>query len=202
MAARGSIAAPTSRLLTRSSRTTWPRRSNAARTAASSPRAKRKQTLPGAASCSCGAPRAARRAIDDGGERLVVDLDQFGRILRLRRRVRDHGGDRLADMANRAARQRPARRFRHRRAVARRIAHSGRIGPMPSAAMSAPVNTATTPGMAAAAVSIPRMRAWACGERTSTQCNSPASSMSATKRPGREGNGGSSTRRTGAPMPW
>ena len=61
------------------------------------------------------------------------------------------------------------------------MAQSGAIGPTLSAAMSAPVNTATTPGRAAAvALSMPRMRAWACGERTSTQCNSPGSVMSAT----------------------
>ena len=39
--------------------------------------------------------------------------------------------------------------------------------PILSAASSAPVSTASTPGIAAATlVSIFRMRAWACGERT------------------------------------
>ena len=41
------------------------------------------------------------------------------------------------------------------------------ISLIPSAAASAPVSTASTPGMVrASAVSIERMRAWACGERT------------------------------------
>ena len=68
MAARGSIAAPTRRLLTRSIATTWGADANAARTAASSPRAQRKQTLPGADWCSCGAPGAcaARASVTAG----------------------------------------------------------------------------------------------------------------------------------------
>jgi hypothetical protein len=38
--------------------------------------------------------------------------------------------------------------------------------PKPDACQSAPVSTASTPGAAfALAVSIDRMRAWACGER-------------------------------------
>src|SRR5262249_9326814 len=48
-----------------------------------------------------------------------------------------------------------------------RITHSGRIGAMPAAAMSAPVSTATTPDEPSAAdMSIPRMAACGCGERT------------------------------------
>ena len=120
MTARGSIAAPTRRLLTRSIATTWGADANAARTAASSPRAQRKQTLPGA---DCVQLRRARRlrgaGVGDGGERLVVDLDALGGIGCLRQRLRDHRHDRLADVAHRVARQRKARRLRHRRAVAR-----------------------------------------------------------------------------------
>src|SRR5947209_15024826 len=69
--------------------------------------------------------------------------------------------------------------------------------------MSAPVNTATTQGAAAAADrSMPRMRAWACGERTSTLSSAPGCSMSATNFPRPSRKRRSSTRRSGAPMPW
>ena len=61
--------------------------------------------------------RHRRAAVDDDGQRLIVDLQQIGRVLRLRARFRDHRGDRLADMPDRAARQRPARRLGHRLAV-------------------------------------------------------------------------------------
>ena len=55
-----------------------------------------------------------------------------------------------------------ARRFD----IFERTSQSGRIGAMPSAVMSAPVSTATTPAMApAAVVSMRRMRAWLCGEQ-------------------------------------
>ena len=48
------------------------------------------------------------------------------------------------------------------------------IGPSPSRAKSSPVRTASTPGAAAAAaMSSARMRACACGERTSLTCSRP-----------------------------
>ena len=120
IAARGSIAAPTKRLLTRSIATTWAADANAARTAASSPRAQRKQTLPGADWCSCGACRRQRGArVGDGGKRLVIHLDPLGGVGGLQQRVGDHRHDRLAAMAHGAARERKTRRLRHRRAVAR-----------------------------------------------------------------------------------
>ncbi len=59
-------------------------------------------------------------AFGDRRQGLVVDLDPFGRVHRLRQRVGDDEGDRLADMAHDVARQRIARRLRHRRAVGRR----------------------------------------------------------------------------------
>ena len=34
--------------------------------------------------------------IGDGGQRLVIDLDQLAGVLGLRARARDHGADRLA----------------------------------------------------------------------------------------------------------
>ena len=67
--------------------------------------------------------RRARRLrgarVGHGGQRLVVDLDAFGGVGRLRQRLRDHRHDRLAAMAHRSPRQGEARRLGHGRAVAR-----------------------------------------------------------------------------------
>jgi hypothetical protein len=49
------------------------------------------------------------------------------------------------------------------------------------ASASSPVNTATTPGSARAAlVSIDRIRAWACGLRSTAPCSIPGTVMSPT----------------------
>ena len=50
-------------------------------------------------------------------QHLVVDLDLFGGIARLRERLGDHHRDRLADMVGRVGGQRRMRRHLHRRAV-------------------------------------------------------------------------------------
>ena len=67
--------------------------------------------------------RRARRLrgarVGDGGKRLVINLDALGGVGGLQQRVGDHRHDRLAAMAHGAAREREARRLRHRRAVAR-----------------------------------------------------------------------------------
>ena len=54
----------------------------------------------------------------DGGQRLDLDLDRFGRILRLRRRFGDHHRERIADEAHLVGRQRGALRLLHLGAVA------------------------------------------------------------------------------------
>jgi hypothetical protein len=54
----------------------------------------------------------------DGGQRVDLDLDRLGRVLRLQRRLRHHEGDRVADEAHLVGRQRRPRRLLHRRAVA------------------------------------------------------------------------------------
>ena len=41
------------------------------------------------------------RDVDDGGERLVVDLDELRGVLRLRARLGDHDGDAVALVARR-----------------------------------------------------------------------------------------------------
>ena len=63
--------------------------------------------------------RSGRRPrIDDSRQRLVVDLDQLAGVKRLLPRLRDDNGDGLADVTHARPCQRPARRFRHRLAVA------------------------------------------------------------------------------------
>ena len=60
----------------------------------------------------------AQRHGSDGGQDLVVDLDQFGGVLRLFDRVRDDEGDGIADIAHLHFRQRGEMRAIHGRAVA------------------------------------------------------------------------------------
>ena len=52
--------------------------------------------------------------IGDGGQDLVVDLDQFGGVLGLSQGLGDHDGDRLADKAHPFARQPEMRAREHR----------------------------------------------------------------------------------------
>ena len=54
----------------------------------------------------------------DGGERIDVDLDRFGGVLRGKDGLGDDAGDRIADIAHLVFRQRAAPRLFHRRAVA------------------------------------------------------------------------------------
>ena len=94
----------------------------------------------------------AARASVTAGSGCVIDLDALGRIRRLRKVSAIDHRHRLADMTHRArarARSAAARPWASRRGNGSPT--SGRIGAMPSAAMSAPVKTATTPGAAAAA---------------------------------------------------
>ena len=65
--------------------------------------------------------RAGRRRLARVGDRrqfLDLDRHRLGGVARLRRRLGDDAGDRLADIAHAVARQRRMRRLRHRRAVA------------------------------------------------------------------------------------
>ena len=146
----------------------WPR---------ASPTSASMQTFEPCCSCSSGASGRGRVGREGhAGQRLVVDDDLLGAVLR--------GGD--------ASPPPPWRRLRRRSAPCRAAAgKSGAvkvgepsvlasgisagchenvllgIGFRPSASQSVPVSTASTPGTAsAAAVSIERMSACACGERT------------------------------------
>jgi hypothetical protein len=56
--------------------------------------------------------------VGHGGQRLVVDTDQLGRILGLRQSLGDDDRDRLAVVAHGLARERVARRLHHRRSIA------------------------------------------------------------------------------------
>src|SRR5215813_998527 len=74
--------------------------------------------------------------------------------------------------------------------------------PILSAASSAPLSTASTPGRAAAALlSMPRIVACACGERTNTAKTCPGRFTSAVKWPRPVMKRWSSLRRTAAPTP-
>ena len=113
--------------------------------------------------------------IDHRRQHLVVDLDLLGGVARLR-------------LASRRSRPRPRRRHGSPCSAASAGCGAIFIGepslewiiqpqirlPILSLASSAPVSTATTPGMAlAAAVSMLLILAWACGERTNTARVSP-----------------------------
>ena len=205
IAARGSIAAPTRRLLTRSIVDhvggRCERRAHRGFVAARPAKA----DVAGRGLVQLRRVRRLRGArVGDGGKRLVIDLDALGGVGGLRQRLGDHRHDRLAAMAHGAARQREARRLRHRRAVAR--AHRPQR-PHRRHAVRRHVGAGEHRDHAGQwpsppTVSIRRMRACACGERTSTQASAPGSSMSATKRPRPSRKRRSSTRRSGAPMPW
>ncbi len=57
--------------------------------------------------------------IDHGGQRLVIDNDFLGGVLRLRQSIGDHHRDRVADIIGLAGGERGVRRHLHRRAVLR-----------------------------------------------------------------------------------
>ena len=77
--------------------------------------------LPAASGHSCGAPGACVASIVDHRiERLVVDLDQIGGVLRRECGFRDHHRDRLADIHHALARQRMPVRHQQLAAVAAR----------------------------------------------------------------------------------
>ena len=101
--------------------------------------------------------------VDDGRQRLPVDLDRLERVDRLLGRLGDDRGDALAGPLDAVGREDPGRVDVVLDPVeppAGQAIGSGLYG------MSAPVRTATTPGIALAAeVSIERMLAWAYGLR-------------------------------------
>ena len=72
--------------------------------------------MPGASSHSSGAPgSSAAGAVDHRRQRVVIDLDQLGRVARDLARVGDDEGDGIADMPHLVGGQREARRHDHRR---------------------------------------------------------------------------------------
>ena len=143
-----------------------------------SPRSASKQTLERALVVHARRILPRRRAgLDDGGQHFVVDLDRFGAVLRRIHGFGDDHRDRFANETRLVGRQRIVRRRERLLAVCSRSMISAGccdhalcgIGLRPSATKSAPVSTAITPGTALAlSFAMPRMRAWACGERTIT----------------------------------
>ena len=120
--------------------------------------------------------RLGSAVVDDGRQRLVVDLDELGRVLGEVAVVGDDQRDRVADEAHLVLGQRRTRRLRTPRPDRRVPLLLRRRG-----LRSAAVNTARTPGAASAAdVSMPRIAARANGLRTKHACSIPGSAMSST----------------------
>ena len=122
MPARGSIALGASRVSISRTRSTCAARANAASTAAASPSSQSSAMLPGAFR-----PDRWRilrhRALDvrtRAASAIELDAQPLRRRPRLRQRLRDHDGDRLADVADAVRRQHRHRGREHRLAVAAR----------------------------------------------------------------------------------
>ena len=138
-------------------------------TAALSPASWTKAWLSGHSSHTAGAPGAtASSERHHGRQRLVVDLDRLGGVLRLVERVGDHERHRIADVAHalvRRAAAAGARRPASRRAAC--AASSGAAGRAPGPRdRRRSARGARRASSRASAASIARMRACACGERS------------------------------------
>ena len=106
------------------------------------------------------------------GQDLVINHDRLGGPERGQLVTRNDGRDGCRPRSGRGRWQAPAGRVAQRRKMG-----------SASCAVSRPVRTAATPGMArAAVVSMPRMRAWACGLCSSLPCNMPGMAMSNANR--------------------
>ena len=94
---------------------------------------------------------AASAVAIDGGQRLVVDLDQFGGVHRLVLGLGHDEGDVVADPAHPVLDQRRIARPVIRRAVAALVRPPGTgRSPQPDLIQSSPVSTQSTPGAALA----------------------------------------------------
>ena len=199
---RVSMGATTTRLFTMRSRVTCAARANAAPAESESPPSQSSATLPGADGHSCGAPasRAAhpsttassasystttRSAASCAPRRVQATTIATGSPTCIARSRTSSGWSTLIVVSP----SRPATPF------------GSLSGATPSASRSAWVNTATTPGAAAASVvSMWRTRACACGERTIHACAWRARSTSSMNRPRPVSRAASSRRGTRAPM--
>ena len=110
MSPRVSIGFGMSRWLTRRCLTTTSAPSIAASVPALSPTDHSNTTLFGAFSWSCGAPGLHRLlGVDDGRQRLPVDVDRLERVVGLLRRLGDDRGDALAGPLDAVGGQHPRR---------------------------------------------------------------------------------------------
>ena len=199
---RVSIGATTTRLLVMSRRVTWSARANAAPVAPASPPSQSSATLPGAEGQRHGAlsSRAARpstttsrssystitrSAASCAPVRVCATTIATGSPTYNTRSPASTGCGTCMVVSP----FRPVTRFR------------SESGAIPSSCRSRWVNTAMTPGAAAASlVSIEATRACACGERTIHACAWNARTMSSMNRPAPASRAGSSRRGTRAPM--
>ena len=176
----------------------------ASRTAASSPRAQRKQTLPGAASCSCGASLPSRRGHRSQPARARSRCREARRHrapARASRAMTIATG--FADMAHALARKRPARRLRHRLAVGaadrpQRRHRTDMVGGHVGAGEDGDDARRGRRRAQCRSCGCAHARAASARSRSAVR---RAMTMSATKRPAPRRNCASSTRRTDAPMP-
>ena len=133
--------------------------------------------------------------VDDRGQRLVVDVDQFERVLGDVAALGDDERHRVADEL--APRPRPAAGAG---CPATSLPATACQASLTSGLRSAAVNTACTPGRASAAeVSMLLIRARANGLRTKQACSMPGREMSSTKLPWPVSRRPSSTRCTRVP---
>jgi hypothetical protein len=112
---------------------------------------------------------------DHVGQRLPIDRDRLGGVLRLLDGVGDDEGDGVADVTNHVKRE-----HRIKRGVDLDASGMATQGSGPSVAISGAVSTRRTPGSARTAISVTAKRAWAWGERNITACSAPGGATSAT----------------------
>jgi hypothetical protein len=149
--------------------------------------------------------RAGPQRVERFGHRrqlFIVDEDRVGGGARGLACLGDDQRHGLADEAHTVVRQRAQRCRRGGAAVRAREPAGPGIALTPAATRSAPVYTASTPGMARAlSTSIDFSTAWAEVERTNAACVCPGSEMSSANRPRPLTSVGSSIRRTAWPLP-
>jgi hypothetical protein len=168
---RGSMAAATMRLLTRSQEATWAALAKAFATASLVAALEAEGQVARRFRPDLRGPRVQRAAqLGHRGQDVVIDHDLLAGVARCLAAPGDDEGDEVADMAHPVARQRKTRRHDQRiDGLDHDVAGQG-VKPIE---IVGSVDAPHAGHLAAAAVSIERMRAWAWGERTMAAKSSP-----------------------------